>query len=299
MPLNAMDFDFLRKFVQQRCAIVLEDQKAYFVEARLQQVVFREGFASLEALVRQLRNGLLGVGNTNRNQELQQKVIEAMTTNETSFFRDGHPFEALRKKVIPELVRVRTKTKQLHIWCAACSTGQEPYSLAMLVCEYFPQLTRPDWGIHILATDLSSDVLTRAREARFGRVEINRGLPVQYRNKFFRHESTSPAQGHGKPSHSGHKEEAWVLCDSVRRMVEFRQLNLTHTWPLLPQFDLILLRNVLIYFDQETKRAILRRVHQHLRPDGYLLLGGAENTLSLDKAFERIPFEGTSLYRLR
>jgi chemotaxis protein methyltransferase CheR len=191
-----------------------------------------------------------------------------MVTTETSFFRDVHPFETLRTTVLPDLLRRRRAERRLGVWCAACSTGQEPYSFALLVREHFSELA--GWRVDILATDLSADVLARARAGRYGQIEVNRGLPAALLVKYFRQ--------HGA---------TWELNEDVRRMVEFRELNLTRPWPALPPADLIFLRNVMIYFDVETKRSILGRAARALRPNGYLLLGGAETTLNLCDSFRR------------
>jgi chemotaxis protein methyltransferase CheR len=272
MALSQEDFDFVRGFVQKRSAIVLEKEKAYLAETRLALVARREGLASVDDLVAQLR---LSAPNG-----LHQKVVEAMTINETSFFRDLKPFDALRQRVLPELLQRRAGDRRLSIWCAASSTGQEPYSLAMLVREHFPELS--DWWLRILGTDLCSDALQRARRGRYTQMEVNRGLPVALLIKHFRKEGSE-----------------WQLKDEVRKMTDFRQLNLIDTWPPLPCMDIVFLRNVLIYFDVPTKKEILAKVRQVLRPDGYLFLGGAETTLNLDEAFERVDLERAGCYRLK
>jgi chemotaxis protein methyltransferase CheR len=272
MTLRTEDFDYVRTLVRQSSAIVLEDSKAYLVDSRLQPLARQEGIASVADLVAQLRTG--------RSRALQQKVVEAMTTNETYFFRDIQPFEALRKLVLPQLIKSREAERRLAIWCGASSTGQEPYSLSILLREHFPALN--NWSLTFLATDLSTEVLDKAREARYSQIEINRGMPAPLLVKYFRREGM-----------------VWVLKDDVRRMVEFRPLNLIEPWPGMPRADLVMLRNVLIYFDVATKKGILAKVRQVLRPDGYLFLGGAESTFGVDDAFERVEVERTSCYRLR
>ncbi len=273
MALSQDDFDFVRGFVQKRSAIVLEKEKAYLAETRLALVARREGLASVEDLVAQLRL-------TAPTNGLQQKVVEAMTINETSFFRDFQPFEAIRRVAMPQLLERRANDRRLSIWCGACSTGQEPYSLAMVLRDHFPVLR--NWWLTLLATDLASDALERARRGRYTQMEVNRGLPVSHLIKHFRKEG-----------------QDWQLKDEVRKMVDFRQLNLIEPWPALPFLDVIFLRNVLIYFDVSTKKDILAKVRQVLRPDGYLFLGGAETTLNLDDAFERVDFERAGCYRLK
>ena len=259
--MTDQDFDFIRKLLQDRSAIALESGKQYLVETRLAPVVRRHNLGTISGLVSQLRaapfNGL------------HAQIVEAMVTTETSFFRDHNPYEAMRKQVIPELMRRRGAERSLSIWCAASSTGQEPYSLALLLRESFPELA--GWRVSLLATDLSRDVLARAREGRYNQIEVNRGLPAAMLVKYFKQHGTS-----------------WQLNEDVRRMVEFREMNLAQAWPPLPPMDLILLRNVMIYFEVETKKAILGRVARVLRPDGYLLLGGAETTFHIDDSYRRV-----------
>lgn len=270
--IEATDFDYVRNLVRDHAAIVLDDGKEYLVEARLYPVARREGFGSITELVDQLRqkpyNGL------------HEKVIDAMTTNETSFFRDGRPFQALKNHLLPEFLEKRAATKQIHIWCAASSSGQEPYTVAMLVHEFFASY--PDWTVRILASDISEEMLTRCREACYSQIEINRGLPAQYLVKYF--------EKHGME---------WHLQENIRRMVEFQRINLAHPWPTLPMVDIVFMRNILIYFDTETKKDILVRTREHLRSDGYLLLGGAETTLNLDDEYEQVYFGKASCYRQR
>ncbi|MFN7954427.1 MAG: protein-glutamate O-methyltransferase CheR [bacterium] len=272
MSLAANDFDYLCKFLYERSAIVLQPGKEYLAESRLIPLAKQEGLGGLASLVASLRSG--------QANGLAQRVVDAMTTNETSFYRDTGPFEALRTHVLPALVKVAERERALRIWSAASSTGQEIYSTAMLIRDHFPQLT--GWNLQLLATDLSRDVLARAREGRYNQLEVNRGLPAPMLVRHF--------ERHGLD---------WQLKADIRRMVEFRELNLAASWPSLGSFDLVFLRNVLIYFDVETKRRILGRVRQVLKPHGYLFLGAAETTLMLDDGFERVMFDKTTAYRLR
>jgi chemotaxis protein methyltransferase CheR len=265
------EFTYITRLVKERSGIVLEAGKEYLVDARLTPVARACALASVSELVERLRGG--GEG-------LVTQVVAAMTTNETSFFRDVHPFETLRTTVLPELIQQRSAERRLSVWCAACATGQEPYSFALLVREHFPQLT--GWRVDILATDLSADVLTRARTGQFSLIEVNRGLPAALLVKYFRQHGTT-----------------WTLQEDVARMVEFREINLTRAWPVLPRMDLIFLRNVLIYFDADTKKGILGRVARVLQPDGYLLLGGAETTLNLDASYRRAEQLKGGFYQLR
>jgi chemotaxis protein methyltransferase CheR len=207
-------------------------------------------------------------------------VVELMTTNETWFFRDLRPFEVLRSSILPELLTRRSDERRLHIWSAACSSGQEPYTMAMIISEHFPQLA--SWNVRIIATDLSTEILDRARAGRYSQLEVNRGMPAALLVKYFRKVGNE-----------------WHISDAIRRQVEFRELNLVEAWLVLPLMDLVFLRNVLIYFDVETKKSIFGRVRRLLRPDGYLMLGGAETTLNIDDAFERTAFDRAGAYQLR
>ena len=202
-----------------------------------------------------------------------------MVTTETTFFRDLHPFEALRKSLIPELIRKRQNERCLNIWCAACSTGQEPYSVALLIREHLPELR--GWKVNILATDLSRNVLARARQGLYTQLEVNRGLPAALLVKHFRQHGTS-----------------WQLHDDLLAMVDFQELNLVSAWPPLPRMDIVFLRNVMIYFDVETKKGILGRIAKVLQSDGYLLLGGAETTFNLNDSYRRLEQFKTGFYQL-
>jgi chemotaxis protein methyltransferase CheR len=269
--MTAADFEYICRLLRERSAIVLEAGKEYLVESRLTPLARQLGLGSISDLVQELR--------AQSNHGLPSRVIEAMVTTETSFFRDFHPFEALRKSVLADLIVRRQAEKRLQIWCAACATGQEPYSVAMLLREHFPQLA--DWKVSLLATDISAEVLQRARDGRFNQIEVNRGLPVNLLMKYFKQHGTT-----------------WHLSDDIKSMVEFRELNLVRHWVGLPRMDLVLIRNVMIYFDVETKKSILKKIAFLLRPDGYLLLGGAETTFNLDASYQRVEQLKTGFYRL-
>jgi two-component system chemotaxis response regulator CheB len=269
--LQGTDVDFLRDFIYRRSAIVIEPGKEYLLESRLATIAREEGVGSVQELVARLRSGA--------SSEVQARVIEAMTTNETTFFRDVHPFEAFATQVAPALARARSAERKLTIWCAASSTGQEPYSIAMVLKKRVPDLA--SFQIRILATDLSTAVLDRAREGRYRQLEVNRGLPAPYLVEYFRRDGND-----------------WVLKDEIRRMVEFRQLNLVEPWPPLPTADVVFIRNVLIYFDVETKRGILQKIKKVLASDAYLFLGGAETTMNLDDSFQRVQVDRAVYYRL-
>ena len=272
MSLATTDFDYIRGIVRQRSAIVLEPGKEYLVESRLIPVAREAGDASISQLVQRMRSQPQG--------RITERVIEAMTTNETSFFRDHHPFEALRNRVLPELVKARQAERSLSVWCGASSSGQEPYTLAMVLQEGLAG--HPDWKTSLLATDISEEMLARTRAGRYSQLEVNRGLPVQMLVRHFDKVGTE-----------------WQVKPALRAMVATRAVNLAVPLPALGRFDVVFLRNVLIYFDTHTKRAVLGRVRQLLRPDGYLFLGGAETTLGIDDAFERVVLDRATAFRLR
>ena len=273
MPLAQQDVDFVRHLVYQQSAIVLEADKGYLVDARLTSVAMAAGSPSVSHLVDRLR--------VERNNGLHQKVVEALTTNETSFFRDVHPFEGLRTVVLPELCPKRaTTSRRLNIWSAACSSGQEIYTIAMMLRTDFPALAT--WQLGLYATDLSTAMVERTKQGKFSQLEVNRGLPAKYLRHFRR------------------VGVEWQIGDEFRSMVQASAMNLATPWPrTLPAMDVIFLRNVLIYFDVETKKRILRQARELLRPDGFLFLGGAESPLNLDDGFERIPLGQAGCYRLR
>lgn len=275
MSLSAADFDYIRTLVRERSAIALDEGKTYLAEARLGSLVRLEGLPSLEALVEKVRT------DPDHADGLRRRVVEVMTTNESSFFRDVHPFEALRRVIIPDMLARRAGTRRLRIWCAACSSGQEPYSLAMLLSEHFgPQLA--GWDLSILASDLSTDMLDRARAGRYSQMEVNRGVPAPLLAKAFRKEGP-----------------AWQLTDEIRSTVEFRRINLIDPWPALPRMDIVMLRNVLIYFEADSKRQILDSMARVLAADGLLFLGAAETTLNLSESYDLVKVERTVCYRPR
>ena len=272
VSLDTQDFIFIRDFLLKRSAITLDLEKSYLVETRLQPLAKSEGLTSVHDLVQKMQKTPIN--------GLHQRVVEAMTTHETSFFRDINPFNAFRNTILPELIQARSVTRSLRIWCMACSTGQEPYSLAMSIREYFPQIQ--SWNISILATDLSTQVLKKASDGCYSQHEINRGLPAPFLLKYFQRNGIN-----------------WQVSDAIRKMVVFQQMNLIETWPLTQLMDVIFLRNVLIYFDIPTKKQILANTRSVMRPDGYLFLGGSENALMLDDNFQRREVDQTSVYRLR
>ena len=272
MGLEAAEFEYLRQFLAEHSAILLDESKGYLAESRLSPLAYREGVSSPQDLLAEMRRTPFG--------GLHRKVLDAMMNNETWFFRDHLPFEALRRVIIPELIAERKSTKRLTFWSDASSSGQEAYSIAMILAEDFGGL--PDWTISIIGTDLSTAILDRARAGHYSQLEINRGLPAKYLTRYFTREGND-----------------WVISQSIRRMVEFRELNLNDHWSGLPKFDTVFFRNVLIYFQVEKKREILRRLVPAMKPDGYLLLGAAETTYGLSDSFARVAWDNSAYYRLK
>lgn len=272
MAIAESEFKLIQDLVLRRSGIVLGEGKEYLVEARLLPLAKKRGLASLTELVTQLSR--------RPAPEVIDAVVHAMTTNETSFFRDIHPFQAFKEKVIPDIMARRSSVKRLTIWCAASSTGQEPYTLAIMLREHFPELR--NWNVTFIASDLSLDVLQRASLGRYSQLEINRGLAANLLVKYFKKQGLE-----------------WEVVPEIRKMIEFKQINLLETWPVPPQIDVVFIRNVLIYFNTETKKQILGRIRGLLRPDGYLFLGAAETTLNIDEQFERTPYEKSGAYQPR
>ena len=267
--MTPADYEFLRKLLKDRSGLDLSADKQYLVESRLVPLARRAGVPGLPELVQKLKSG--------GGEALTAEVVEAMTTNETFFFRDKVPFDHLRQTILPDLLQARANRRSLRIWCAASSTGQEPYSIAMCLKELGATLA--GWRIEILATDLSQAVLEKSKAGIFSQFEVQRGLPIQLLVKHF--------------AQTG---ELWQLNADIRGMVQHRQLNLLQEFSNLGAFDVIFCRNVLIYFDQETKSNIFGRLARVMEPDGYLLLGAAETVVGLTDAFKPCP-DRRGLYR--
>ena len=269
-PISTDDYTFLQQYVYQQSGIVLDANKHYLLESRLMPIVRQHKLSSIAELCNRLRSV--------QHPQLQQQVVEAMTTNETLFFRDASPFDALRTEILPWLIEQRSALKTLRFWSAAASSGQEAFSLAMLLLD----LGLANWHIQILATDLSEQVLQRARTARYLQIEVNRGLPASYLVKYFKHEGLE-----------------WQLNDEVRRMVQFQRFDLRDFPAGFGPFDIVFCRNVLIYFDLETKKKILKTLRHTMHTDAHLILGAAETTLNLDDTFQRIPVGKAVFYKLK
>lgn len=268
MALTPDAFGWVADLVRRRSAIVLPAGKEYLVESRLLPLAKQHGKSDVQDFV--------GMARTGRDERLLRSIVEALTTNETSWFRDNTPFVALRQQIVPDLLAARPRPAHLKVWSAACSTGQEPYSLAMTLAEALP----PQATFEILATDLSQHVLDRASTGRYSQLEVNRGLPAPL---LVRHFTRVGAE--------------WEISQALRSRVTFRQHNLLDPAPVVGKVDVILLRNVLIYFDLPTKQAILRRMAGVLAADGVLLLGAAETTIGVDTAWERVQLGSGSAYR--
>lgn len=271
MTLATSDFSYVSALVRERSAIVLDSGKEYLVESRLMPLARRAGLADVADLVALAQRG--GDG------EVRAQIVDALTTNETSWFRDRHPFDALSGGMLPALMAARQTERRLTIWSAACSSGQEPYSIAMTMLDSAPTLA--SWRTSIVATDLSPTMVQRAKDGYYSQLEVNRGLPATHLVRHFDRDGAG-----------------WRVRSGIRSMVRVEQHNLLSA-PPVGTFDIVFMRNVLIYFAVETKREILARVRRSLAPDGFLVLGAAETTLNIDSAFERVEFGSATVYRLK
>ncbi len=269
--IKSDDFEYVCRMARSSAGLVFEAGKEYLVESRLGKLAKERGFARMSDLIGALRTEI-------RGGPLREAVVESLTTNETYFFRDFHPFESLAENFIPDLLRRRQGSGRLTIWSAACSTGQEPYSLAMLLRERFPALA--EWNVTIVASDICGSALEQARQGSYTQFEVNRGLPAALLVRYF------SKQG-----------DRWVIDSTIRDMVQFRRLNLNEPWGLTECFDIVLARNVMIYFDTPTKREILGKLRRVLRPDGALLLGGSESTVSIDESWKATSYGKSVFYR--
>jgi chemotaxis protein methyltransferase CheR len=262
------DYDYLRKLLKDHSGLDLSSDKQYLIESRLLPLSRKVGLSGISELVQKMKGG---------SASLISQVVEAMTTNETFFFRDKVPFEHFRGWIMPEILQARAGRKSLRIWCAAGSTGQEPYSLAMCTKEMGAALA--GWRVEILATDLSQEVLEKSKAGIYSQFEVQRGLPIQMLVKYFKQIG-----------------ELWQINPDIRAMVQHRQFNLLHDFSGLGVFDVIFCRNVLIYFDQDTKINIFNRLAKIIEPEGFLALGAAETVVGLTEAFKPYP-EKRGLYR--
>ena len=268
--MNVNDFEFIAQMLYQRSGLVITQEKAYLLESRLNPVARKWDLDGFDALIAAVKN--------KKDERLLVDVTEAMTTNESFFFRDNRPFDQFKEIVLPHLLEARAARKQIRIWSAACSSGQEPYTLAMILKEEAAKLA--GWNLEIIATDLSTEILDKAKAGLYSQFEVQRGLPISYLMKYF--------------SQQGEK---WQISDEIRSMVSYRPFNLLENPSQLGTFDVVFCRNVLIYFDQATKGQVLSRIAQIMPADGFLYLGGAETVLGISDSFEVLPGQ-RGIYRL-
>jgi chemotaxis protein methyltransferase CheR len=261
--MNVVDLDFMSDLVRGRIGIVLGREKDYLLDTRLAPVARQFGFLSVAQLVHEIRKG---------NKTAEAAAIEAMTTNETLFFRDRLPFEQLERTILPSLTSKKPIGSEIRIWSAACSCGQEPYSISMLLDS------KPAWQSRnrysILATDVSHAMIDKARNGYYTQFEIQRGLSPRNRDLYFTQDGP-----------------VWKISSKILQMVQLRQLNILDDLTSLGTFDIIMCRNLLIYFDEETKKSVLRKLYQRLSPDGFLVLGAAETVIGLSSEFDAHPAE--------
>jgi chemotaxis protein methyltransferase CheR len=258
--MNAPEFEYLKQVLYERSGLVVTPEKGYLIESRLAPIARRRGIGSVGQLIEEIRK--------TRDEAMLNQIVDAMTTNETLFFRDGWPFERLKTTLLPEIMNMAKSSRRIRIWSAACSSGQEPYSLAMTLAEMGPQIA--GWQVEIIATDISDAMLARAETGRYSMFEVSRGLPDHLLRKYFTPEN-----------------DGWRAKDTLRQMIEFRRYNLLddpHAAGMGP-FDIIFCRNVLIYFDENTRRRVFVGLAKVMRPWGYLCLGGAETVVGISDAF--------------
>lgn len=256
------DFELLSTILKERSGLVLSEDKIYLLESRLTPIARKKGMETLDDLINEIR--------LRRKEDLLREITDAMTTNESFFFRDNTPFDLFKEHVLPGLLKSRASNKRIRIWCAAASTGQEPYSLAIILKEMEAQLR--GWNIEIIGTDLTQQVLDKAKAGIYSQFEVQRGLPIKLLMKYF--------------TQAG---EMWQISENIRNMVTYRPFNLLDSFASMGKFDVIFCRNVLIYFHQETKSDILNRLRGQMPEDGTLFLGAAETVLGLSDKFKPVP----------
>jgi chemotaxis protein methyltransferase CheR len=266
--MKLADFELYKSLLLDKSGLVITPDKSYLLDSRLTPIAKKWNYPTLEMMTLQLR--------AIPDPKLVKDIVEAMTTNETSFFRDTKPFTLFQETLLPYMIQNRASRKKVRIWCAACSSGQEPYSLSMILKDKEAQLK--GWQFEIVATDLSEDILAQARKAAYSQFEVQRGLPITYLMKYFTQVG-----------------ETWQLKDDVKNMVKFSTFNLLDDMSRMGQFDIVFCRNVLIYFDEKNKAQILGRIEKQLDKDGFLLLGGAETVLGITDKFVPMP-EKRGLY---
>lgn len=266
--MKVADFELYKSLLYDKSGLVITPDKSYLLDSRLTPIAKKWNYPTLDMMTLQLR--------AIPDPKLVKDIVEAMTTNETSFFRDTKPFTLFQETILPHMIQTRASKKTVRIWCAACSSGQEPYSLSMILKDKEAQLK--GWRFEIVATDLSEDILAQARKGTYSQFEVQRGLPIQYLMKYFTQVN-----------------DTWQLKDDIKSMVKFSTFNLLDDMSRMGQFDIIFCRNVLIYFDEKTKGSILGKMEKQLDKDGFLLLGGAETVLGITDKFVPMP-EKRGLY---
>lgn len=259
--MRSEDFELISGLLKQRSGLVLPVDKVYLLESRLTPIAHKRGLETLDDLVNEIR--------LKRKEDLINEITEAMTTNESFFFRDTKPFDLFRDTVLPQFLESRATKKKIRIWCAAASTGQEPYSLAIILKEM--QVKLAGWNIEIVGTDISQEVLDKAQVGLFSQFEVQRGLPIQLLIKYFNQVG-----------------DLWQISDEIKNMVSFKKFNLLDPFTLLGSFDVIFCRNVLIYFDQPTKTEVLEKMRKLMPDDGTLFLGAAETVLGITDKFKPV-----------
>lgn len=259
--MNEQDYKFFEELLKRESGLIITPEKTYLLESRLLPLAEKFGAVSLEGLAKKMRD--------TKDPAIQRAVVEAMTTNETSFFRDNTPFQRMKEDILPYFIKARAAQKSLRIWSAACSSGQEPYSTAMLLKEFGPQLQ--GWKFEIVATDLSHDILAQAKAGIYSQFEVQRGLPIQMLVKYF------TQQG-----------DRWHVKQELKDMITFKPANLLSDFSALGQFDIVFCRNVLIYFDVPTKAKVLQGIRGVTKQDGVLFLGGAETVIGISDAFKSL-----------
>jgi chemotaxis protein methyltransferase CheR len=272
VAINRDEYQYVADLVFNESAIVLDADKQYLVEARLSFLVTETGQSNLSELIAMAKNPV--------NMRLRQRIVEAMTTNETSFFRDSLPFTELKDIIIPDLAKTGSTDKQITIWCAASSSGQEPYSIAMTLRSIHQALK--GWNLNIIASDICDKVLETAKSGQYSQIEVNRGLPKDMLTRHFKQVGTN-----------------WVVNDDLRNMIDFRKINLNKTFVGLPKVDIIFIRNVLIYFNGETKKLILDKMMALMKPDSLIIFGQAESPMNFTDRFERYKKVQSSVYQLK
>jgi len=260
--MNVGDFEMISKLVKERSGLLLSEDKAYLLASRLNPVARRYNFKGFDELAKAVR--------LHKDEDLLRDITDAMTTNESFFFRDAEPFDQFRDLILPHMLETRSERKSFRVWCAACSSGQEPYSLAMILKEHEDLFA--GWKIEILATDISRNVLAKAVEGTYSQFEVQRGLPIDLLVKYFNQD-----------------DDRWQIDETIRRMVTYKPFNLLDDPSSFGQCDVVFCRNVLIYFDLPTKSAILDRVARLMPSDGFLYLGGAETILGVSDRFRILP----------